>query len=122
MNTAFLIIAAACTILLMESLAIGFVGWLLKPKNTKRMTVIPLAGRCEDVEQCLRWELYKHETDVFEQDDVLLIVDCGICSEAVEIAKRLCADRRNCRFCAAAELKGIVGDDAVYKGIELVLY
>ena len=122
MNNVFLMLAVVCAALLIESAAVEFISWILKPKSRKRMTLIPIDGSCGDIERSLRWQFFRRELYPLERDSVLLIVDCGIGAEDAEIAKRLCQDRRNCRLCKVTELSGIVGDDAVCKGVELVLY
>ena len=121
MRDVFLIIAAGCAALLLESLLISLVNWLLKPRGIRQITLIPIEGGCDDIEHSLRWQLFKHEAELFS-DNIMLIVDCGISAEGAEIARRLCRNRNNCRLCKASELKNIVGDNAVCKGVELVLY
>ena len=122
MRDLFLVIASGCTALLLESLAVSFINWLLKPKGMKRITIIPIDSGCSDIERSLRWHFFRHDTDPFEKENALVILDCGLGDEESEIAKLLCEKRSSCRFCNAAEVNSIVGDDAVCKGIELVLY
>ncbi len=122
MRAVFLVIAAGCTALILESLLAEFINWMLVPGSVKRITLIPIGGGCDDIERRLRWQLFKFETELIASDRALLIVDCGACSEGIEIAQKLCRGRKNCRVCKASELNAILGCDAVCKGIELVLY
>jgi len=122
MRVIFLMIAVGCAALLLESMLVVFINWLLKPKGARRLTLIPISGGCDDLERNLRWQLFKREVDPFGCENLMLIVDCGICDEGEQIAKRLCSGKSNCGFCKADELRKIVGYDAVCKGVELVLY
>ena len=122
MRDVFLVIAASCTALILESVCAAFINWILKPADVRRVTVLPLKGSCEDIEKRIRWQLFRCECEIFSKDNVLLLIDQQGDGELCEIARRLCQKRKNCRICKAEEIENIIGGDGVCKAVELVLY
>ena len=115
-----LLIAIAAAVLCCALLAPAFQTKLLRPrKPPRRLVILPVDEDCERLESRL---LYERERARQEGGtDIFLLERCAG-TEACEIARRFCRGEPEFFCGSAAELREAIGDDAVYKVVEIVLY
>ena len=116
-----LLIAIAAAVLCCAMLAPAFKSSLLRPRDLpRRLVILPVGGEdCERLEARL---IYERDRARREGNAVLFLLEREPGEEAREIARHFCRGEPDL-FCGdAAGLRAAIGDDAVYKVVEIVLY
>ncbi|KAF5034105.1 hypothetical protein DSECCO2_599660 [anaerobic digester metagenome] len=97
--------------------------WLLRPaRHCGTVTLLPVAGECPSLERQLRWQYFCMQSHPCRRGERLLIVDCGATDNALHKAELFCRDRPGVMICTPEGLRRMIGNDAIYKAIALVLY
>ena len=115
-----LLITIAAAVLCCAMLAPAFKSSLLRPLDLpRRLVILPVGGDCERLEARL---IYERDRARREGNAVLFLLEREPGEEAREIARHFCRGEPDL-FCGdAAGLRAAIGDDAVYKVVEIVLY
>ncbi len=97
--------------------------WLLRPaRRCGTVTLLPVTGDVPSLERQLRWQYFCMQSHPCRQGERLLIVDCGATENTLQRAELFCRDKPGALVCNAEQLRRIIGNDAIYKAVALVLY
>jgi hypothetical protein len=115
------------SILLMALGALSLADWFLSrvfsPKTAVRcLTVLPLRGRCEQIEAVLRYNYGSMRWGGWFRGGMLALVDFGADEETLRIARAFCEGKTGVALCGSEGLQGLAADDTVYKCLRIVLY
>ena len=122
MQKMLIFVLGSLSALLLQYICIKTVCWVLKPKNSRQLILLPLSGECEDLESRLRWQLFRIENSTFDRNALLVILDCGMSQAAKNCAAVFCKAGKNCCLCDKEQLSAIIQQHSICKGIEVVLY
>lgn len=115
-----LLITIAAAVLCCALLAPAFKSKLLRPRDLpRRLVILPVGEDCERLEARL---LYERERARQDGKTTLFLLEQNAGSEALEIARCFCRDDLTALCGGMAELRAAIGNDAVYKVVEIVLY
>lgn len=97
--------------------------WLLRPtRRCGTVTLLPVMGDVPSLERQLRWQYFCMQSHPCRRGERLLIVDCGATENTLQRAELFCRDKPGVMVCTAEQLRRIIGNDAIYKAVALVLY
>ncbi len=97
--------------------------WMLRPaRRCGTVTLLPVTGECPNLERQLRWQYFCMQSHACRSGERLLIVDCGATENALLKAELFCRGRPGAMVCTPDQLRRVVGNDAIYKAVALVLY
>lgn len=97
--------------------------WLLRPaRRCGTVTLLPVTGECPSLERQLRWQYFCMQSHPCRSGERLLIVDCGATENTLFKAELFCRNRPGAMVCTQEQLRRVIGNDAIYKAVALVLY
>lgn len=83
-----------------------FENWLLKPrKKVNTVTIVPLSGHIEDVEQIIR-DL--KSGDCLKRETQYLLADTGMDKETRDICETLCSKDLSVTFCESYQISDLL--------------
>lgn len=123
MRDALLVLFGVCGTLAASILFEQAMVWLLRPtRRCGTVTLLPVTGECPSLERQLRWQYFCMQSHPCRSGERLLIVDCGATENTLLKAELFCRDRPGAMVCTAEQLRRVIGNDAIYKAVALVLY
>ncbi len=115
-----LLILAAAAVFCCAMLAPSFKSRMLRPRVLpRRLVILPVGEDCERLEAHL---LYERDRARQDGKTTLFLFDKHAGAEACEIARHFSHQEQNILCGSETELRKAIGDDAVYKVVEIVLY
>lgn len=117
------ILLGVCGTLTVSVLFEQVVVWLLRPtRRCGTVTLLPVTGEAPSLERQLRWQYFCLQSHPCRSGERLLIVDCGASENTLLRAELFCRDRPGAMVCTPEQLRRVIGNDAIYKAVALVLY
>lgn len=108
--------------LLLQCGCVRLLIWAFSPPKQRQMILLPISDECENIESAIRWQIFRIENDMLNRNTLLLILDCGMSELYKKQVEMLCRNKKNCCICKKEELKNILQQHSICKGIEVVLY
>lgn len=97
--------------------------WLLRPaRHCGTVTLLPVTGECPSLERQLRWQYFCMQSHPCRRGERLVIVDCGASENTLLKAEMFCRNRPGVIVSTPEGLRRIIGNDAIYKAVGIVLY
>lgn len=123
MRDVLLVLFGVCGTLVASILCEQVLIWLLRPaRRCGTVTLLPVMGEVPSLERQLRWQYFCMQSHPCRRGERLLIVDCGATEATLLKAELFCRDKPGVIVCTPEAVRRIIGNDAIYKAVALVLY